>query len=389
MRRTAALACALALVGCTVGPRYHRPDVSVPDAYRNNFPGQPANAASFGDEKWWEVFRDAELQKLIRTGLAESYDVQLAANRILQAQAQVGIAHANQLPSLSAGPQFLTEHLPIFAFSAFSLLSSFSWDIDFWGKYRSATEAARAELLAAEWNRHEVVATLVEGVATGYFQLRELDMELAIARRTLASRQESLRLTQVLLHGGATGLLDVRQAQQLVETAAETIPDVERQISQEEDQISTLLGQNPHDIPRGLPLTDQPVPPTVPAGLPSRLLERRPDIREAEQRLIAANAEIGVARAQFFPSLPLTGSAGVESAHLSNLLSSSSWTITAPLNQPIFTGGSLRANLHLTEAEKQQMVLSYRQTIQRAFQQVSDALIGYQKYREFGDHQEG
>jgi len=388
MKRYAAAVCLLSLTGCTVGPKYHRPDVSPPAAYRNNFPGQPASAASLGDEKWWEVFQDSELQKLIRTALQQNFDARIAASRILQAQAQVGIAHANQLPSLSGGPEFLTEHLPIFGFSAFSLLASFSWDIDFWGKYRSATEAARANLLAAEWNRREVMATLVESLAAAYFQLRELDMELDISRRTLVSRQRSLQLTETLLHGGATSLLDVRQAQQLVETAAASIPDLERQIRQEEDQISTLIGANPEDIPRGLPLTGQPVPPTVPAGLPSRLLERRPDIRQAEQLLVAANAEIGVARAQFFPSLPLTAAAGVESIHLSNLLTSPSWNANVPLNESIFNGGALRSNLHLTEAQREQAVLTYRQTIQRAFQQVSDALIAYQKYREYREHEE-
>ncbi len=380
--------CVLALLpGCTVGPRYHPPDVSIPDSYRNNFPGQTAGA-SLGDEKWWEVFRDPELQKLIRDALQRNYDVQIAASRILQAQAQVGIARANRFPSLSAGPEVVAERLPIFAFSAFSLLASFSWDIDFWGKYRSATEAARASLLAAQWNRREVVATMVESVATAYFQLRELDLELEISRRTLASRQESLRLNRILLSGGANTLLDVRQAEQLVETAAETIPDLERQSRQQEDQIGMLIGGNPQDIPRGLPLTGQPVPPSVPAGIPSRLLDRRPDIRQAEQQLVAANAEIGVARAQFFPSLPLTGSAGVESTHLSNLLTSPAWTVAAPVNQTIFNAGGLRSNLRLTEAQRQQAVLTYRQTIQRAFQQVSDALIAYRKYREFREHQE-
>lgn len=388
MKRAVAALCAILLAACTVGPKYKRPAVAAPDTYRNNFPGQASTTASLADQKWDEVFRDPELQKLIRAAIQNNYDVQIAASRILQAQAQVGIAHANQLPSISGGPGFITEHLPIFTFSAFTLLANFSWELDFWGRYRKATEAARADLLASEWNRREVIATLVQSVATGYFQLRELDLELDISRRTLTARQDSLRLTQVLLSGGAGTLLDVRQAQQLVETAAEAIPDLERQIAQEEDQISTLIGANPQAIPRGLPLTQQNIPATVPAGLPSQLLERRPDIRQAEQQLVAANANIGVAKAQFFPSLPLTGSAGVESAHLSNLLSSASWTANVPLSQPIYTGGALKSNLRLAEAQAQQAVLTYRQTVQRAFQQVSDALIAYQKFRTYREHQE-
>src|SRR5581483_8141715 len=181
-----------------------------------------------------------------------------------------------------------------------------------WGRYRRATEAARANLLATEWARRAVLSTLVSNVATAYFQLRGLELELDIARRTLASRQQSLQLTQTLEQGGATSMVDVRQAEQLVETAAEIIPDTERQIGQQENQISILIGQNPSDVARGLGLTEQPLPASVPAGLPSKLLERRPDIRQAEQELVAANAEIGVARAQLFPQISLTGSGGLE-----------------------------------------------------------------------------
>ncbi len=266
----------------------------------------------------------------------------------------------------------------------------FSWNPDFWGRYRRATEAARASQLAAEWNRREVLSTLVTNVATAYFQMRELDLELQIARDNLASRRESLTLTQTLLNGGATGLVDVRQAEQLVETAAETIPDTERQIGVEEDLISTLIGDNPHAIERGVPLTEQPAPPEVPAGIPSRLLERRPDVRAAEQQLASATADIGVARAQLFPSLPLTGSAGMASKGLISLFTGpgSAWDFSAPLTQPIFNAGQLRSNLRLSEAQQQEALLTYRQTIQTAFRQVSDALISYGKYREFRVHQE-
>ncbi len=379
----------LLLAGCTVGPNYHRPAVDVPAAYRNNAAENPA-AASLGDQKWESVFPDEELQKMIRSALQNNFDVRLAATRILQAQAQVGITRADQFPQLSAGPGYLAEKIPGFAFNVIELQALFSFNFDFWGQYRRATEAARANLLAEEWARRAVISTMISSVASAYFQLRELDLELEIAQRTLASRRESLTLTETLERGGAVGLLDVRQAQQLVETAAETIPDAERQIAIQEDLLSTLMGENPHAIPRGRAITEQPLPVEVPAGLPSELLERRPDIRQAEAQLIAANAQIGVARAQFFPSLPLTGQAGVESPNLAHLFmpGAAAWDISAPLTQPIFEAGRLRANYKLAQAEHQQMLLSYQQTIETAFRQVSDALIAFAKYREFRAHQE-
>ncbi len=381
--------CLTLLAGCTVGPKYKRPPVTVPDNYRYQAPA-PGNTASLGDEKWWQLFQDEELQKLIRTALAQNYDVRAAATRILQAQAQVGITRADQFPKLSASAGYTSQRLSVFGYNVIQLQGLFSWDVDFWGKYRRATEAARANLLAFEWNRQEVISTLVMNVAMAYFGLRELDLEQEIAQRTLKARQESLHLTETLANGGAAALLDVRQAEQLVETAAEAIPEIERQIGQQEDLISTLLGENPHDVPRGRKLLEEPLPVTIPAGLPSALLERRPDIRQVEQQLIAANAEIGVARAAFFPSLPLTASGGVQSPNFANLFSTSSgaWNITAPITQPIFTAGKLRANLRLAEAQKQQLVLTYQQTIQQAFRQVSDSLITFTKFREFQEHQQ-
>jgi outer membrane protein, multidrug efflux system len=390
LKRAVIAACVAAMTGCTVGPNYHRPAVDVPATFRNA--DQPSGAtsagtASLGTEKWWTVFQDAELQKLIRTALDRNYDVRIAASRILQAQAQVGIMRSQEFPQVSGVAGYIGQKIPAFGFAAFELQGAFSWNIDFWGQYRRATEAARASLLASDWNRNLVLSTVVQDVATAYFQLRELDLELEIAKNTLGSRKESLQLTNTLESGGATSLLDVRQAEQLVETAAETIPDTERQIAMLEDMLSTLIGDNPHDIPRGLALTEQPVPETIPAGLPSELIERRPDIRQAEQQLIAANAQIGVARAQFFPSLPLTGSAGAESTSLASLFLGSAWSFSAPITQPIFTAGKLRATLKLAEAQQQQALLSYQQTIQQAFRQVSDALISYTKSREFLEHQ--
>ena len=381
---------ALILAGCTVGPDYKRPAVNAPDQYYRAPATQAADVASLGDEKWWDLFKDPQLQSLIRAGLKNSYDVRIAASRILQAQEQVGITRADEFPNIGAGPSFTSERFPGFTFQYFQIGALFSWSPDFWGRYRRATEAARAGELEAEWNRREVIGTLVANVATAYFALRELDLELEIAKENLASRRQSLELTQTLLNGGATGLLDVRQAEQLVETAAAAVPDAERQIGVQEDLISTLIGDNPHAIARGAAIAEQPLLPEVPAGLPSRLLERRPDVRAAEQQLAAATADIGVARAQLFPSLPLTGSAGLASTSLANLFTGpgSVWNFSAPLTQPIFNAGALRSNLRLSEAQQQQALLTYRQTIQGAFRQVSDALISYGKYREFRQHQE-
>jgi outer membrane protein, multidrug efflux system len=380
-------AFSLLLFGCTVGPNYNRPDVSLPASFRS---AQPAEGNSFGDEKWPDVFRDSELQKLIHTGLDSNYDVRIAATRILQARAQVGLTRSNQFPNISGTGGYFIERVPGFGFNYFELIANFSWDVDFWGKYRRATEGARAQLLASEWNRREVIATVVANIATYYFDLRELDLEDRISRQALASRKESLQLTQTLLNGGAGTLEDVRQSEQLVETAAGAIPDLERQIAQTENAISTLTGQNPGAVPRGRELVEEPIPEAIPSGVPSRLLERRPDIRAAEQQLVAANANIGVARAQFFPDFNLTGSGGLGSKTLGGLFTGNPlvYTLQPGITQQIFTAGRLRANLKLSEAQEQQYLLTYRQTILQALQQVSDALMAFQKYREYRAHEQ-
>jgi outer membrane protein, multidrug efflux system len=384
--------------GCTVGPNYKKPSANVPGTYRGLAPEETGkiDSASLGDQKWWEVFQDEELQSLIRTALQQNYDVRIAGARILQAQAQLGITRADQFPSVSAGASISDQRtarssfFPAFERSTGQLNVSAAWDLDFWGKFRRATEAARANLLASESARQEVILTLVANVAASYLQLRALDLELEISRRTLASRQESLRLTTILADHGSTSLLDVRQAEQLVFTAAAEIPSLEQQIEQEENLISILLGRNPDTVARGRPLTEQPRPPAVPAGLPSSLLERRPDIREAEQQLIAANAQIGVAKAAYFPQISLSGTAGFQSAALTSLFSgpAGTWDFGASLAQPIFTAGRLRSNVRLAQAQQQASLLFYQQTIQGAFRSVSDALIGYRKTREFRTQQE-
>lgn len=421
LRRYYSIALVLAmpaLVGCAVGPNYKRPSVNVPVTYRGAAPdsaqatdtdkdrqseaGKPKPAASLpsaqslGDEKWWEVFQDRELQGLIRTALKNNYDVRIAAARVLQAQAQLGITRADQLPSLSGGGNITSQQspklgpIPAYELTQGEVAASAAWNVDFWGKYRRATEAARANLLANEWAQKEVMATLVANLATSYFQLRQLDLELEISKRTLGSRNDSLKLTQTLEEHGINSMLDVRQSEQLVYTAATEVPDFERQIAQQENAISVLLGNNPGDVPRGLKLTEQPHSPEVPAGIPSSLLERRPDVREAEASLIAANAQIGVARAAYFPQISLTGTAGYESAALTNLFTGPAgvWNLAASLTQPIFEGGRLKSNVRLAEAQREQMVLTYQQTIQGSFRDVSNALVAYQKDREFRVQQE-
>jgi multidrug efflux system outer membrane protein len=264
------------------------------------------------------------------------------------------------------------------------------WELDFWGKFRKATEAARANLLASEWAKQQVISTLVSNVATAYFQLRELDLELEISQQTLTSRRDSLKLTQLLADHGATSLLDVRQAEQLVYTAAEQVPDLERRIQQQENLISTLLGKNPEAVARGLKLTEQPHLPQVPAGLPSSLLERRPDIREAEEQLVAFNAQIGVAKAAYFPQIALTGTAGYQSPALTSLFNGPAgfFSLGGSLTQPLFAGGRIRSGVRLAEAQEEEAVLTYRKTIQQAFQDVADSLIAYQKDQEFRQQQQ-
>src|ERR1700719_220496 len=285
--------------GCMMGPKYKRPAVNVPQEYRTPEPQQATQASSLGNEQWWQLYQDPVLTQLIHTAIAQNYDVRIAATRVLEAQAQVGITRSNQFPSASVGADIYSQQnpkvsnvFPAYQVNAGELNLSVIWNLDFWGKYRPHTEAARAQLLATEWGQRAVISSLVANVATAYFQLRALDSELEISQRTLESRQQSLKLTHVLENNGSGSGLDVSQAEQLVYTASETIPDLERQIQQQENVLSILLGENPQSIPRGNTLIEQPVPVNVTAGLPSELLERRPDIRQAEENVVAPNTPI-------------------------------------------------------------------------------------------------
>ena len=400
MKKTALLGILAVLVleaGCMMGPKYKRPAVNVPQDYRTPEPQQAAAASSLGNEQWWQVYQDPVLTQLIHTAIAQNYDVRIAAARVLEAQAQVGITRSNQLPSANVGADVfsqqnakVTKLFPAYQVNGGELNLSVIWNLDFWGKYRRQTEAARAQLVATEWGQRAVMSSLVANVATAYFQLRALDSELDISKRTLASRQQSLKLTHVLeSHGGGSGL-DVSQAEQLVYTASETIPDLERQIQQQENALSVLLGENSESIPRGHALIEQPVPQNVPAGLPSELLERRPDVRQAEENMVAANAQIGVAKASFFPNLSLTGLGGLESNALHQFITapSETWYAAFNVSQPVFQGGALRSQLRLARANWQESVLSYQQTVQNSLEQVSNSLVASQKNREFREQQE-
>ena len=388
----------VALAGCTVGPNYQRPTVPVPQNFRAPDPLPPPQAASFADLKWFDVFQDAELQTLIRSALEHNYDLRDAVARVEAARADLGITRSNQFPNLAASgaiefnrisrdgstpvsKALLPDQNRNFGTAALQLLS---FEVDIWGRLRRATEAARANLLSAEENRKAVVTTLVSDVATSYFTLRELDYTLQISQRTLDTRQQSLELTRSRESGGVATLLDLRQAEQLVLTADETIPAISQQIEQTENRITLLLGESPRQIVRGREFTQQALPPEVPAGLPSALLERRPDIRAAEEALVASNAEIGVARAAYFPQITLSGSLGGASTQLTRLFSgpNSTWNLTPQVAQPIFTAGRLKNNVRLAEAERDRALIAYEKAIQTAFAEVSDALIAHQRIRE-------
>jgi outer membrane protein, multidrug efflux system len=393
----AALVAASLIAGCMVGPNYHKPDVQTPTAYRNlpeNSQAE-AQAASYADLPWWQVFPDPVLQDLIHTALKQNYDLQTATERINAARGQLAVTRSSLFPQVQGGANFEGGNEQFFPAKSNVLLltADAAFQVDLFGGLRRATQASRAQLLATEAARQTVVLTVVSDVASDYFALLELDLELQISRDTVKTQQDSVKLTSFRLDHGVATKLDVLQAQQVLDTANAQIPDFERQIGQEEDAISTLLGNYPQGVPRGRALAEQALPPDVPPGLPSSLLERRPDIRQAEQLLIAANAQIGVAKAQFFPQISLTGAGGGafgRSGLFTSMMSSQTgvWAYGATVSQPIFTGGALRGNLHSAEAQHEQALIAYKQAIQFAFRDVSDALIGYQKFHEVRVRQE-
>jgi multidrug efflux system outer membrane protein len=377
------------VMGCSVGPTYHQPDVPVPAGWVDG----PESHESLANLPWWELFDDPEMQGLIRTALDRNKNLQLAAARVEDFRANLGVVRSNQFPQLQAtasaartrlsevGPNFVPGTNP--EFNVFNLGGDLTYQTDFWGLYRRATEQARANLLASEQARLNVVIAVVTGVAQAYFQLRQLDLQLEITQRTAVSFQDSLKLTQIRFEGGVASELDVRQAQTALFSATSQIPVLQEQIVQQENGIRILLGENPGPVPRGLSLADQRVPPGVPAGLPSQLLERRPDVRQAEEQLAAAYAGVGVAKAQFFPQLPLTATAGFESVALSTLLTgpARTWEIASGLTQPLFAGGRLKSTLAEAKAIQKEAQITYEATVQQAFADVENGLIAYTKSR--------
>jgi outer membrane protein, multidrug efflux system len=401
-RRSTLLLSALGLIvaGCTVGPDYKRPEVQLPTNYRGAEPGPPAPTApgAFGDLVWWQLSQDPDLQELIRTALAANYDLQVAVSRILQAQAQVTIARSQQFPTVNAqaDAQYTAyvgnsrpPAIPAQTFTPEGGIT-LAWELDLWGKFRRSTEAARAQLLASEDVRDAVVITLIAQVAQAYFDLRTLDLDLEISKRTVASREKSRELVQARLEGGVAGILDLQQAETLLYGATKAIPDLERQLEQTENFISILLGKDPGPIPRGRPLNQQLTPPTVPPGLPSELLARRPDIRQAEEQLVAANAQIGVAKAQLFPQVTISGFAGGGGIILSGQTFGPLGIFSAlpVITLPLFNAGAVLAGVDLAEAQTQEAVVRYQQTILQALREVSDALVGVRKRQEFRVQQE-
>lgn len=402
MRRLMLVMSATLAAGCTLGPDYRRPVVPLPEAHRGADAASPDRAASLADLQWSELFRDPTLTALVGHALEQNFDLRIAAERVLQARALYGITRADRFPTVGATAGVAAARAPengaggavadaqrdsSYTEAGFTL----GWELDLWGRLRRLSEAARAQYVATEEARRGVVATLVADVIETYLRLRALDLELEIARRTRDAADNGLRLTETRFDRGLGTALDVRQASQLVHTARGRLAAIEREIAQTEHALNLLLGRPPSDVARGEPLEAFTVPASVPAGLPSTLLERRPDIRRAEQELIAANARIGAARAEFFPRISLTGLLGVQSRALSSLLTGGAafWTAGASASMPIFDAGRTRGNVRLAESVQRELVVNYQRTIYTALREVADALAGYRKTAEERGEQEG
>ncbi len=384
LRRSWLLALSL-ITGCTLGPDYTRPDLDVPGAYVESAAGE-----SLANMSWWSLFRDQQLQSLIRTALAENKDLGIALARISEAQANLGIVRADQFPfvdgvGLAGRGRQSREIFPgADTNNNFLLGANLAFEVDLWGRLRRATESARAELLASEESYRNVTISLVANVASAYLLLRDYDQRLQISRNTLKTRQDSLTIMQARFDKGTVAELDVNQAEIEVAGAEVAVSAFERAVVQTENAIRILLGRNPGPVTRGERLDQQVFPPQVPAGLPSELLQRRPDVLSAEQQLAAQTARIGAAEALRFPSLSLTGFAGVESSDLSDLNSSDagSWSINANIFAPIFNSGKLKANVEAEKARTEQLLLNYEATVQQSFREVEDALVAVRTLRD-------
>ena len=385
------LAFPLLLCACMVGPDYHRPDIDVPDAWRLD----EAQAQEISNVAWWDQFQDSALSDLVRKALANNKDLRIATANVEQAEAQYGIVRSAQFPQVNAAAfaarQRGSPNSPIPGgpiLNDYGVNLSASFELDLWGKLRRATESARASMLASEEGRRTVVLTVVTGVANGYIGLRALDRQLEIARYTSRSLGEAARLQRIRFDEGAVPASDYQQAEAQYRDAAARVPELEREIARQENFISVLLGRNPGPIARDRDI-DSLLFPAIPSGLPAALLERRPDIRQAEQQLVAANADIGVARAAYFPDVSLTGLFGVESAQFSKLFIGPSrvWSFGANLAQPIFNAGRIRAQVAQSEALQREALYAYERSIISAFQDVENALVDRAKFAEVREEQ--
>jgi outer membrane protein, multidrug efflux system len=383
----------LCVEGCMVGPNYKRPPMTVPDQYRGAPAASSTNAsaaatasATFADMNLAAVFPDATLQDLLKEALTNNYDIRIAAARVMEAAALVGITRANELPQVNLGGAIQNQRTqPTANITSGTAAIEASWVLDFWGQYRRATESARANLLASQYAQAVVRTTLITSVANAYFQLREYDSQLDTSQQTLVADREILRINTIMVQGGESAITDQLQAELLVQQAEAQIISLRQGIEQTENQISILLGRNPGPVGRGLRLDSEPHEPTVPTGLPSALLERRPDVRQAEELLVAANANVGVAKAAFFPQFSLTGAFGVQSTALTSFLgggpTTAAWTLLGQAAQPIYQGGRITAAYRLALAQRDEAELTYKKTALGAFRDVSNALVAYEQSR--------
>jgi outer membrane protein, multidrug efflux system len=380
------LLLALTLCGCTVGPNYKRPDLTVPVQYRGTPAGQAPSGQPFGEMQWESVFQDQVLQGLVKEALTNNYDIRIAATRILEANANLGIVRANQFPTLNGSDSLVYTRSPVNPAATFYNTASMSLNyiVDFWGQYRRATQSARATLLATEYGHSVVQTTLISSVATDYFLLRQYDLQLVYSNDTVDADNKILELNIIKFKGGDASQMDVYQAQVLVQQAQAQVINLKQLIEQTENNLSILLGRNPAPITRGLSLTEQPQVAEIPAGIPSTLLERRPDVRSAEENLVAANANVGVAKAAFFPQISLTGQYGLSTAITGFLAGPAPfWAVGGQVVQPIFEGGRIKSNYRLAWAQRDEAELQYKQTVLNAFGDVSNSLVGYYQARQY------
>ena len=384
MRRTLLVVWMTAvLAGCKVGPNYQRPAVPTPPQFRAGEP-QPSQA-SLGDTKWFDLFQDEKLRALIQEALGANYDIRIAAQRVLEAQGRLTATRSGLFPQLNGQASAVRNGVKSPIDSTGGAFGIASWEIDLFGKLRRASEAARADLLSVQENQKAVMQALVSDVASAYFDLLEYDAELVYVRESITARQESLQLVISRERGRVASMVDVDQAQTLVATAQANLALLEKAQEQTENLINFLLGKPPGPVARGKNLVDQPQPPSVPGGLPSALLERRPDLREAEQQLIAANARVGVAKAAFFPSITLTAAGGIQTTDLLGIVNRAggAYSMGGFIDLPIFDAGRRSANYNIAKAQREELLINYQRAINSAFRDVSDALIGHQKAKEY------